>query len=275
MFSQQSPPHFGQQASTSMYNNNMNINVSMATNTSGMNNMNQMTGQISMTSATSVPTSGLSSMGPEQVNDPAMRGGGNLFPNQLPGMDMIKQDGDAARKYCWPWGWFGCSFLQLTGLRAPNPYQFEELRLFVVSQRSCQPRRLPAADRTQPCLPEGSRVVVAEEQPLLWQSEASVQTLLSLFTAFTLVQLRSLLQSKCWQAIFINHVRLNVFKCMYLRKNNHALVLFLFSSRPWGFFLLCFPWLTQSGAKDSVLSENWCFRLRPAFWGGEEAWRRA
>uniref|UniRef100_A0A8C8AL19 Nuclear receptor coactivator 2 n=1 Tax=Otus sunia TaxID=257818 RepID=A0A8C8AL19_9STRI len=99
MFSQQSPPHFGQQASTSMYNNNMNISVSMATNTSGMNNMNQMTGQISMTSATSVPTSGLSSMGPEQVNDPAMRGG-NLFPNQLPGMDMIKQDGDATRRYC-------------------------------------------------------------------------------------------------------------------------------------------------------------------------------
>ncbi|OXB68741.1 hypothetical protein ASZ78_012940 [Callipepla squamata] len=96
MFSQQSPPHFGQQASTSMYNNNMNISVSMATNTSGMNNMNQMTGQISMTSATSVPTSGLSSMGPEQVNDPAMRGG-NLFPNQLPGMDLIKQDGDATR----------------------------------------------------------------------------------------------------------------------------------------------------------------------------------
>ncbi|KAL8182037.1 UNVERIFIED_CONTAM: Nuclear receptor coactivator 2 [Gekko kuhli] len=99
MFSQQSPPHFGQQANTSMYNNNMNINVSMVTNTSGMNNMNQMTGQISMTSATSVPTSGLSSMGPEQVNDPAMRGG-NLFPNQLPGMDMIKQEGDASRKYC-------------------------------------------------------------------------------------------------------------------------------------------------------------------------------
>ncbi|XP_064026801.1 nuclear receptor coactivator 2 [Pogoniulus pusillus] len=99
MFSQQSPPHFGQQASTSMYNNNMNISVSMATNTSGMNNMNQMTGQISMTSATSVPTSGLSSMGPEQVSDPALRGG-SLFPNQLPGMDIIKQDGDTARKYC-------------------------------------------------------------------------------------------------------------------------------------------------------------------------------
>ncbi|XP_014647524.1 PREDICTED: nuclear receptor coactivator 2 isoform X2 [Ceratotherium simum simum] len=99
MFSQQSPPHFGQQANTSMYNNNMSINVSMATNTAGMSNMNQMTGQISMTSVTSVPTSGLSSMGPEQVNDPALRGG-NLFPNQLPGMDMIKQEGDASRKYC-------------------------------------------------------------------------------------------------------------------------------------------------------------------------------
>uniref|UniRef100_A0A8C9PDY1 Nuclear receptor coactivator n=1 Tax=Spermophilus dauricus TaxID=99837 RepID=A0A8C9PDY1_SPEDA len=99
MFSQQSPPHFGQQANTSMYNNNMNINVSMATNTGGINNMNQMTGQISMTSVTSVPTSGLSSMGPEQVNDPALRGG-NLFQNQLPGMDMIKQEGDASRKYC-------------------------------------------------------------------------------------------------------------------------------------------------------------------------------
>uniref|UniRef100_A0A2I3HP99 Nuclear receptor coactivator n=1 Tax=Nomascus leucogenys TaxID=61853 RepID=A0A2I3HP99_NOMLE len=96
MFSQQSPPHFGQQANTSMYSNNMNINVSMATNTGGMSSMNQMTGQISMTSVTSVPTPGLSSMGPEQVNDPALRGG-NLFPNQLPGMDMIKQEGDTTR----------------------------------------------------------------------------------------------------------------------------------------------------------------------------------
>ncbi|XP_055459122.1 nuclear receptor coactivator 2 isoform X3 [Psammomys obesus] len=99
MFSQQSPPHFGQQANTSMYNNNMNISVSMATNTAGLSTMNQMTGQMSMTSVTSVPTSGLSSMGPEQVNDPALRGG-NLFPNPLPGMDMIKQEGDTSRKYC-------------------------------------------------------------------------------------------------------------------------------------------------------------------------------
>nr|BAF69036.1 glucocorticoid receptor interacting protein 1 [Mus musculus] len=99
MFSQQSPPHFGQQANTSMYSNNMNISVSMATNTGGLSSMNQMTCQMSMTSVTSVPTSGLPSMGPEQVNDPALRGG-NLFPNQLPGMDMIKQEGDASRKYC-------------------------------------------------------------------------------------------------------------------------------------------------------------------------------
>ncbi|XP_060241828.1 nuclear receptor coactivator 2 isoform X4 [Meriones unguiculatus] len=99
MFSQQSPPHFGQQANTSMYNNNMNISVSMATNTAGLSTMNQMTGQMSMTSVTSVPTSGLSSMGPEQVNDPALRGG-SLFPNPLPGMDMIKQEGDTSRKYC-------------------------------------------------------------------------------------------------------------------------------------------------------------------------------
>ncbi|XP_067836451.1 nuclear receptor coactivator 2 isoform X3 [Heptranchias perlo] len=66
MFSQQSPPQFGQQANTSMYSNNMNISVSMATNTTGMSNMNQMSGQISMTSMTSVPTSELSSMGAEQ-----------------------------------------------------------------------------------------------------------------------------------------------------------------------------------------------------------------
>nr|XP_033789231.1 nuclear receptor coactivator 2 isoform X2 [Geotrypetes seraphini] len=99
MFSQQSPPHFGQQASTSIYNPNMNISVSMATNTTGMNNMNQMAGQINMTSVTSVPTSALSSVGPEQVNDPAIRGS-NVFPNQLSGMDMIKQEGDASRKYC-------------------------------------------------------------------------------------------------------------------------------------------------------------------------------
>ncbi|KAK1172764.1 nuclear receptor coactivator 2-like isoform X1 [Acipenser oxyrinchus oxyrinchus] len=99
MFSQQSSPQFGQQSNASMYNNNMNINVSLATNSSSMNNMNQMSGQINMASMTLVPTSGMSSMGPEQVTEPTMRGG-NLFPNQLPGMDMIKKEGDGSRKYC-------------------------------------------------------------------------------------------------------------------------------------------------------------------------------
>uniref|UniRef100_A0A6I8NRW6 Nuclear receptor coactivator n=1 Tax=Ornithorhynchus anatinus TaxID=9258 RepID=A0A6I8NRW6_ORNAN len=98
MFPQQSPPHFGQQAGASMYNS-VNISVSMATNSGGINSMSQLTGQIGMTSVTSVPPAGLSSMGPEQVNDPAMRGG-NLFPSQLPGMDVVKQEGDASRKYC-------------------------------------------------------------------------------------------------------------------------------------------------------------------------------
>ena len=43
-----------------------------------------------------------------QVNDPALRGGG-LFPSQLPGMDMIKQEGDASRvrnnREINPWLW--------------------------------------------------------------------------------------------------------------------------------------------------------------------------
>ncbi|XP_073535514.1 nuclear receptor coactivator 2 isoform X3 [Phyllobates terribilis] len=66
MFSQPSPPHFSQQAGAGMYNTNMNINVSMSSNGNVMSSMNQMAGQINMTSVTSVPTSGLSSMGPEQ-----------------------------------------------------------------------------------------------------------------------------------------------------------------------------------------------------------------
>lgn len=178
------------------------------------------------------------------------------------------------QKYCWPWGWFGCSFLQLTGLTAPNPYWFEELRLFVVTQLSCQRRwRLPAATRTQPCLPKGSGRSLPKSSLFFDSLKLAYRQLLSLFTAFTLVQLRSLLRSKCWQAVFINHVRLNVFKCMYLRKNNHALVLFLFSSRPW-FFCFVFPGLFSLVQRIQFRLKNWCFRLRPAFWGWEEAWRR-
>ncbi|KAG8441952.1 hypothetical protein GDO86_010944 [Hymenochirus boettgeri] len=66
MFPQQSPPHFGQQSGNNIYNNNMNINVSMTDNAGGMNSMNQITGQINMNSVTSVPNSALSSLGPEQ-----------------------------------------------------------------------------------------------------------------------------------------------------------------------------------------------------------------
>lgn len=65
MFTQQSPPQFGQQASNNMYNGNgMNLNVSMATNSS---NMGQMGNQMSMTSMNSGPGGGMANMGPEQV----------------------------------------------------------------------------------------------------------------------------------------------------------------------------------------------------------------
>ncbi|XP_039610565.1 nuclear receptor coactivator 2 isoform X2 [Polypterus senegalus] len=100
LFPQQSSPQFGQQTNASMYSNNMNINVSMATNSSSMNNMNQMSSQINMSSMTSVPATGLTSMASEQqINESPIRGG-SLFSNQLPGDDMIKQEGDASRKYC-------------------------------------------------------------------------------------------------------------------------------------------------------------------------------
>uniref|UniRef100_A0A8C4RZ74 Nuclear receptor coactivator n=1 Tax=Erpetoichthys calabaricus TaxID=27687 RepID=A0A8C4RZ74_ERPCA len=97
LFPQQSSPQFGQQTNASMYSNNMNINVSMATNSSSMNNMNQMSSQINMSSMTSVPATGLTSMASEQqINESPIRGG-SLFSNQLPGDDMIKQEGDASR----------------------------------------------------------------------------------------------------------------------------------------------------------------------------------
>lgn len=106
------------------------------------------------------------------------------------------------------------------------------------------PTELPAPVAAACCQQDSALPSQGEPGRLLPNSslfdslKLAYRQLLSLFTAFTLVQLRSLLRSKCWQAIFINHVRLNVFKCMYLRKTNHALVLFLFSSRPWGFFAL-------------------------------------
>lgn len=61
MFTQQSPPQFSQQANNNMYNGNgMNLNVSMATNSS---NMGQMGNQMTMSSG---PGGGMANMGPEQ-----------------------------------------------------------------------------------------------------------------------------------------------------------------------------------------------------------------
>lgn len=65
MFTQQSPPQFAQQANNNMYNgNSMNLNVSMATNSS---NMGQMGNQMNMSSMNSGPAGGMTNMGPEQV----------------------------------------------------------------------------------------------------------------------------------------------------------------------------------------------------------------
>ncbi|XP_039522637.1 nuclear receptor coactivator 2 isoform X1 [Pimephales promelas] len=64
MFTQQSPPQFGQQANNNMYNGNgMNLNVPMATNSS---NMGQLGNQMSMSSMNSGPGGSMANMGPEQ-----------------------------------------------------------------------------------------------------------------------------------------------------------------------------------------------------------------
>ncbi|XP_067291125.1 nuclear receptor coactivator 2 isoform X2 [Pseudorasbora parva] len=64
MFTQQSPPQFGQQANNNMYNGNaMNLNVPMATNSG---NMGQMGNQMSMSSMNSGPGGNMANMGPEQ-----------------------------------------------------------------------------------------------------------------------------------------------------------------------------------------------------------------
>lgn len=98
----------------------------------------------------------------------------------------------------------GCFFLQLTGLLAQNAYQSGELRLFVLTQPTCQPV-LPEQDQqTGPGSPGGVGSAVAGGAASSLDSlKLTSRQLLSLFTAFTLVQLRSLLQSKCWQANFI------------------------------------------------------------------------
>ncbi|KAG7455107.1 hypothetical protein MATL_G00253040 [Megalops atlanticus] len=72
MFTQQSAPQFVHQSSGGMYSHNMNGNMnmnmtaSMVTSSGGMNNLNQMPGQMGANSVTSVPTPGLPPMGNEQ-----------------------------------------------------------------------------------------------------------------------------------------------------------------------------------------------------------------
>uniref|UniRef100_A0A672T1D1 Nuclear receptor coactivator n=1 Tax=Sinocyclocheilus grahami TaxID=75366 RepID=A0A672T1D1_SINGR len=69
MFTQQSPPQFGQQANNNMYNGNgMNLNVSMATNSSSMG---QMGNQMSMSSMNSGPGGGMCLRSPNSVVDSA------------------------------------------------------------------------------------------------------------------------------------------------------------------------------------------------------------
>lgn len=138
--------------------------------------------------------------------------------------------------------WLGLRPQILTGLKSCVCLSWPSRAASAGGSRCCR--------RTRPRLPQGAGRSWPKSSLFFDSLKLADRQLLSLFTAFTLVQLRSLLRSKCWQAVFINHVRLNVFKCMYLRKNNHALVLFLFSSRLWFgwvlflvFFCFVFPGL--------------------------------
>ncbi|XP_041751962.2 nuclear receptor coactivator 2-like isoform X4 [Coregonus clupeaformis] len=105
MFTQQSQSqqYAPQQSNRGMYtstNANLNMNmqgVPMASNANGsMSNMNQVSaGQMTM------PTGSLSSMDPEQVNhDNALRRRDNLILDQLAGIDMLTQEGDATPNFC-------------------------------------------------------------------------------------------------------------------------------------------------------------------------------
>lgn len=93
--------------------------------------------------------------------------------------------------------------LQLTGLTCSKHFQSGELCLFVSNQLTCQPV-LPEQTGLGPGLQGGIHSAVAGGAASSLDSlQLASRQSLSLFTAFTLVQLRSLLQSKCWQANFI------------------------------------------------------------------------
>ncbi|KAM4043588.1 nuclear receptor coactivator 1 isoform 3-T5 [Anomaloglossus baeobatrachus] len=86
----QTQPAPGQQG---MYNN-MSITVSMGGNNAGVQNVNQMTGQMQMNS---LPMQTMNSMCTEQVNDPSLRPGG-LYCNQLSSTDLLKTEPDTGQQ---------------------------------------------------------------------------------------------------------------------------------------------------------------------------------
>ncbi|XP_044145064.1 nuclear receptor coactivator 1 isoform X3 [Bufo gargarizans] len=86
----QTQPNPGQQG---MYNN-MSITVSMGGNNAGVQNVNQMTGQMQMSS---LPMQAMNSMCTDQVNDPSLRPGG-LYCNQLSSTDLLKTEPDTGQQ---------------------------------------------------------------------------------------------------------------------------------------------------------------------------------
>ncbi|XP_040283070.1 nuclear receptor coactivator 1 isoform X3 [Bufo bufo] len=87
----QTQPTPGQQG---MYNN-MSITVSMGGNNAGVQNVNQMTGQMQMSS---LPMQAMNSMcTDQQVNDPSLRPGG-LYCNQLSSTDLLKTEPDTGQQ---------------------------------------------------------------------------------------------------------------------------------------------------------------------------------
>ncbi|XP_063771120.1 nuclear receptor coactivator 1 isoform X2 [Pseudophryne corroboree] len=76
-----------------MYNN-MSITVSMGGGNSGVQNVNQMTGQVQMSSLPMQTMSGMCT--DQQVNDPSLRPGG-LYCNQLSSTDLLKTDPDTGQ----------------------------------------------------------------------------------------------------------------------------------------------------------------------------------
>ncbi|XP_018528217.1 nuclear receptor coactivator 2 isoform X1 [Lates calcarifer] len=82
VYPQQSQSQYSTQPNGGMYNGNNNMNMGVMANSGG--NMNHMSGQMSS----------MNSMNTEQVSD------GSLILEQLAGIDMLTQDGDASSNFC-------------------------------------------------------------------------------------------------------------------------------------------------------------------------------